>query len=95
MKDPQQDAGMLSVLIERLETQRLPRALALKEKVDQGERLDDFDIAFLGEVFSDSQEIQPLLERHPEHREFAAKIMGLYRDITEKALANEQAGGKT
>jgi hypothetical protein len=94
MKDPQQDAGVLAVLIERLESQRLPRALALKEKVDQCGRLDDFDIAFLEEVFSDSQEIQPLLERHPEHREFAARIMALYHDITEKALANEQAGGK-
>lgn len=94
MKDPQQDAGVLAVLIERLESQRLPRALALKEKLDQGGLLDDFDIAFLEEVFSDSQEIQPLLERHPEHREFAARIMALYHDITEKALANEQAGGK-
>jgi hypothetical protein len=80
------------VLIERLESQRLPRALALKEKVDQGGRLDDFDIAFLEEVFSDSQEVQPLMERHPEHQEIAAKMMGLYHDITEKALANERSG---
>ena len=94
MKDPQQDAGMLAVLIERFEAQRLPRALDLKEKVDQGGCLDDFDIAFLEEVFSDSQEIRPLMERHPENREFAAKMMGLYQDITERALANEQAGGK-
>jgi len=92
MKDPQQDAGMLAVLIERFETQRLPRALDLKEKVDQGGRLDDFDLAFLEDVFSDSQEIQPLMERHPEHQEIAAKMMGLYREITEKALANERSG---
>ena len=92
MKDPQQDAGMLAVLIERFETQRLPRALDLKEKVDQGGRLDDFDLAFLEDVFSDSQEIQPLIERHPEHQEIAAKMMGLYREITEKALANERSG---
>jgi hypothetical protein len=92
MKDPQQDAGMLAVLIERFETQRLPRALDLKEKVDKGERLDDFDLAFLEDVFSDSQEIQPLMERHPEHQEIAAKMMGLYREITEKALANERSG---
>ncbi len=92
MKDPQQDAGMLAVLIERFETQRLPRALDLKEKVDKGGRLDDFDLAFLEDVFSDSQEIQPLIERHPEHQKIAAKMMGLYREITEKALANERSG---
>lgn len=94
MKDPQEDAGILAVIIERLESQRLPRALDLKEKVDRGERLDDFDFAFLEEVFADSQEIQPLIERHPEHQAFASKVIGLYHDITEKALANEQAGGK-
>ena len=92
MKDPQQDAGMLTVLIERLEGQRLPRALDLKEKVDQGGCLDDFDIAFLEEVFADSQQLQPLMERHPEHQEIAAKMMGLYREITEKGLANERSG---
>ena len=92
MKDPQQDAGMLAVMIERLETQRLPRALDLTETVDKGERLDDFDLAFLEDVFSDSQEIQPLMERHPEHQEIAAKMMGLYREITEKGLANERSG---
>ncbi len=92
MKDPQQDAGMLAVMIERLETQRLPRALDLKEKVDKGGRLDEFDLAFLEEVFSDSQEIKPLIERHPEHQEIRAKMMGLYREITEKALANERSG---
>ena len=92
MKDPQQDAGMLAVLIERFETQRLPRALDLKEKVDKGGRLDEFDLAFLEEVFSDSQEIKPLIERHPEHQEIRTKMMGLYREITEKALANERSG---
>ena len=94
MKDPNQDLGMLAVIIKRLETQRLPRALALKEKVDNGERLDDFDLAFLEDVLTDSQEIEPLIERHPEHQEIAGKMVGLYKEITEKALANEQTGDK-
>jgi hypothetical protein len=33
------------VLIKRFETQRLPRALALKDKVDGGGRLNDLDMA--------------------------------------------------
>ena len=39
--------GLATVIVERLEQQRLPRALDLQEKVGRGERLDDFDIAFL------------------------------------------------
>lgn len=84
------DQGMLTVLVERLEKQRLPRALALKEKVDRGETLSDYDISFLEEVFTDSTNIKPLVERHPEYQTLAGKITSLYREITEKALANQQ-----
>ena len=88
MTDPQQDAGLLSVLIERLESQRLPRALELKNKVDRGETIDEF----LQEILSDAAYLKPLIERHPEHQELVGKLFGLYRDISEKALANEKAG---
>ena len=92
MTDKQQDAGLLAVLIERLETQRLPRALELKHKVDRGETIDEFDLAFLQEVLSDAANVKPLIERHPEHQELVGKLFGLYREITEKALANERSG---
>ena len=46
--------GVLSAVMERFEKQRLPRVLKIKEKVDQGGRLDDADIAFLEEVFEDT-----------------------------------------
>ena len=92
MTDPQQDTGLLAVLIERLESQRLPRALELKNKVDRGETIDEFDLAFLQEVLADSAKVKPLIERHTEHQELVGKLLGLYRDISEKALANEKAG---
>lgn len=91
MTTPEQDAGVLSVLIERFESQRLPRALALKDKVDKGECLDEFDLAFLQEVFADSTRIMPMLERHPEHRALVSQATSLYSEITAKALANEKA----
>ena len=92
MTDPQQDAGVLAALIERLESQRLPRALELKNKVDRGESINEFDLTFLQEVLSDAAKIKPLIERNPEHQELVGKLFGLYREITEKALANEKAG---
>ena len=92
MKDANQDAGMLAVLVERLENQRLPRALDMKAKVDQGERLDEFDLALLEEVFTDVVALKPLIERHPEYEQIFGKMMALYHEVTEKGLANEQAG---
>jgi len=91
MTDDKEDDGLIYVLMERFEKIRLPRALSLKEKVDGGGVLDDYDVAFLEEVFSDSNKIKPLLDRHPEYQELAARIVGLYKDITEKALENEKS----
>jgi hypothetical protein len=42
MADASKDDGIIQVLAERLETQRLPRALSLKAKVDGGETLSEF-----------------------------------------------------
>lgn len=83
------DAGVLAVIVERMEQQRLPRALDLKAKVDEGGVLDDLDIEFLELVFTDSNELKPLLARHPEYQDLAARMMALYREITTKALENE------
>lgn len=83
------DAGVLAVIVARMEQQRLPRAIDLKAKVEQGGVLDDLDIEFLEQVFADSNELKPLLARHPEYQDLAARMMALYRDITTKALANE------
>lgn len=93
MTTPEQDTGVLAVLMERFESQRLPRALTIKAKVDKGECLDEFDMAFLQEVLTDSTKIMPMLERHPEHQPLISQVTSLYREITEKALANQTAAG--
>ena len=90
MTEQSEDAGVIDVLMQRLEKHRLPRALALKEKVDRGERLGDEDIAFLERVFADAKRIKPLLDRHPKYESLAAKVVQLYQSITEKALENEK-----
>lgn len=85
------DEGVLTAVIERMQEQRYPRALDLKAKVDRGETLEDFDIDFLEKVFEDCMNLKPLLDRHPEYQEAAARMMSLYHAITNQALANEQA----
>ena len=89
MSESSKDSGMIQVLAERFENQRLPRVLSIKEKVDKGGVLDEFDIKFLEQVFEDANTIKPLLDRHPEWQPLAARMVHLYKDITETALKNE------
>jgi len=93
MAEVSKDTGIAITIIERFETQRLPRALALKVRVDRGERLSDMDIAFLKTVFDDAQHINALVQKHPEWQSTVARAIGLYTEITNKALANEKAAG--
>ena len=53
------DEGTIVALLDRFRLQRLPQALALKEKVDAGGTLDDHDIAFLEQVFEDMRDVTP------------------------------------
>jgi hypothetical protein len=88
-----EDALVVAVL-ERMRTQRLPRALDIKAKVDSGGTLDEFDIEFLGQVFADAGECKKVFDRHPELREIGAQLSHIYHHITERALANETGAGR-
>ena len=88
--NPSKDDGVIAVLLERFNKQRLPRVLRLKEKVDSGKKLDDHDITFLEEVFKDAGKVESLGDKYPEYHELLAKIVRLYHEITEQALKNEQ-----
>lgn len=90
MNDSSNDAGLIQVLVERLEKQRLPRALAIKQSVDRGEPLGDMDLDFLQEVLRDAGQIAPLVQAYPEWQDLAGRMMQLYKSITEKALENEK-----
>ena len=91
MKDSKQhDAGVAQTLLDRMSNQRLPRALELKEKVDAGETLSEYDLNFLEEVFKDAQSIQPMVERHPEYQQLVSRAIHLYKEILDKAMENEK-----
>ena len=86
---PQDDNGVLEVLMQRLNKQRLPHALALETKVDKGEVLNDFDIEFLLEVLRDVRRVKPIYDRHPDYQPILIKLINLYTHIITRAAANE------
>jgi hypothetical protein len=91
-KPTPEDEGLAMALIERFEHWILPVALDVKAKVDRGEKLNDFDIEFLENVLKDAKEVKPYVDRAPRYQTLYTRVVGLYGEITEKALENEQAG---
>ena len=92
MKTPSDDLGVIQVLLDRLNEQRLPRLLNLKKQVDAGEPLRDADLQFLQAVGEDATRLKPLIDRHPEYQPLVSKVLQLFADISEKAMDNEQRG---
>ena len=86
---PDSEDGLVVVLLDRMRTQRLPRILDIKTKVDAGGTLNQSDIDFLNEIFNDSNNNKAIWNRHTELHDIAAQMVSLYREITARALANE------
>ena len=90
MKKDSKDKGIIFMLLERFNKQRLPRALDLKKRVDSGELLGEFDHQFLKEVFADASKIKQLVDRNPEYREIYEKGYNLWKGIIDKDLENQK-----
>jgi hypothetical protein len=85
------DIGVIAVLAKRMVEERLPKALALKERVDRGEVLNELDLAFLEQVVADANQARPLMKDNPRALEIAGRMLQLYKEISAKALENEKA----
>ena len=90
MSESTDDTGVLMARMERLKEYRIPNVLAIKAKVDKGERINDYDTEFLGRIIVDLEKVEPMLARHPQYQTLYDRLAHLYMEITEKALENEQ-----
>ncbi|KGQ18789.1 hypothetical protein LF41_322 [Lysobacter dokdonensis DS-58] len=90
--DDRTDDATLQALLARLLEFRLPRALAIKEHVESGARLDDTQIEFLKGALDDAKNAQQFVVRNPEFHRVGARIVKLYEEIVGKAMENEKRG---
>lgn len=90
--DIKDEIGVITALLERFEKFRLPRAQRLHERVMQGEKLTESDMAFLEDVFATAEDVKPLLRKYPQYQDMALKAASLYTEIMDKALENEKQG---
>lgn len=91
MNNNLKDKIVLEALLERFSKRRLPRLLDIQKKVELGSPLDDFDMEFLEEVFSDARENEHYMKTaDDELKMIIMKALSLYKDITQKALENER-----
>jgi hypothetical protein len=83
--------GVVYAVLERLEKLHLPRVLEIKKRVDEGEKLSEPDLEFLGRVMNDAEAIKPLVDQRPDLQSLYMRALGLYQEITAQALKNEES----
>ncbi|WP_371186011.1 hypothetical protein [Thalassotalea maritima] len=86
----QKDKGVIAVILKRFETERLPKVKKLQAKVDAGGVLDEYDIAFLQQVFDDAHQVMDVVKRHPEYGKLAKGVLHMYNDIMSKSQVNSK-----
>ena len=80
---------IFSVTLLNFERGRAHRAYSLLDKVNSGELVDSFDLAFLDQIFAETHTLIPMFARHPEYHDVTGQILGLCEEITHKAFENE------
>lgn len=81
------DIGSITVVIQRMVKQHLPRIDELNNKFDAGQTLNDYDVALLSDAINDVKLLSPYIERHPEYKPLIAKVIHYYSVMSDKALA--------
>ena len=85
------DIGVIQVVLLRLESQRLPRIIEIKQRLDLGNTLNEFEIDYLSQALFDTRAILPYLDKHPEYIALLTSVIHCYKVITDEALGNENS----
>jgi hypothetical protein len=88
------DKGVILVLLERFKKYRLPRAMALREKVDRGELLNKRDHDLLKRVQDDRRMIGKYIMRNAEYQDLVKEVVELWEYIIAKDRENQENAPK-
>ncbi len=83
------ELGVVQVVLDRFEKQRLPDLLKIRDKVDAGELMTDIDISILETAVGEAKGSIEFADKHPEYQTLIAEVNHLYKHITDKALENQ------
>lgn len=86
------ELGTAQVILNDFKLHRIPRLLAIKEGVDKGEVVNEFDLQFLQDVLEETRGVERFADKHPEWQKLVAEVFELYHHITETDLKNENNG---
>lgn len=90
MSDLDTDSSIILAVLQNFEKQLLPRVIEIKQSLDDGNIINEFDLEFLSEALHEARSLMPYLERHPEYEPFVCKLIHYYKIITDEALDNER-----
>ena len=90
MYSPSEELGIISAFVTNLEEQTIPRALAVRKRIFEGELLNEIDCMYFEQQLSEASSIMPMLENHPEYQILVGEVASLYNEIAEQALKNQQ-----
>ena len=57
--------------------------------MSQGEKLSNFEVEFMLQVYEDNKRASELFHSHQEYTLLATELMSLYSEIMEKGVSNE------
>ena len=83
------DDGTITALLDR-SRRRIPTLKAMRERLKGGDTLSSVEVVELQKIFDSANETRALVDRHPELQDLVMKMIALYSEITELALANEE-----